>query len=87
MLPGLTLILLVLALVLQVYVVAPLADNVAVPPGHIVASLTINLGMFVTDTVDTAVPVQPKEVPVTVYDVVTVGVTDIEVPVIPLLQE
>jgi len=59
----------------QTYVVAPAAVNVAASPGQIVGELTVVTGRGLTVTVAIAVDVHPKEVPVTVYDVVVAGVT------------
>ena len=50
----------------QLYVVAPLAFNAAVCPLHILGELTLTLGFDFTVTVETAVPVHPFVVPVTV---------------------
>jgi hypothetical protein len=47
--------------------------SVAVVPGQITGELTVIKGIGLTVTVDTAVPVQPEVVPVTVYEVVVVG--------------
>jgi hypothetical protein len=66
---------------------APETVNVAEPPGQIVAEFTlIDVDEF-TVTVATAVPVQPFEVPVTVYDVVEVGLTEIGFVVSPVFHE
>ena len=66
----------------QLYVLAPLAVNVDDCPLFIVAGLaeanTVGNGFTVTLTV--AVPVHPELVPVTVYVVVLVGVTVLELP-------
>lgn len=67
----------------QLYVVPPVAVNVAVSPAQIVAELTAITGIGFTVTVAVAVPVQPAAVPVTVY-VIVVGVVDVTVaPVVP----
>ena len=50
----------------QVYVVPPLAVNVAVWPEQIVGEFTVIFNPDDTDTVATAVFVQPLAVPVTV---------------------
>jgi hypothetical protein len=50
----------------QVYEVAPLAVKVAVIPSQIVGELTVVTGNGFTVTVETAVPVQPAVVAVTV---------------------
>jgi hypothetical protein len=52
--------------VLQEYVVAPAAVNVAVDPEHIVALLTVTVGVALTVTVAVFTVLQPPEVPVTV---------------------
>ncbi len=53
--------------VLQLYVFAPVAVNVAVPPGQIVAEFTVMVGVGLTVTEATAVPEQPCALlPVTV---------------------
>ena len=51
---------------LQLYVVAPVAVKLAVVPAQIVGEFTPTVGVAFTVTVDTAVPVQPAVVPVTV---------------------
>ena len=66
---------------------APLAVNVAVWPGQIVGELTVIFKFGATVTVAIAVPVQPPEIPVTVYDVVELGDTVIGFVLSPLLQE
>jgi hypothetical protein len=72
---GVTVIGFVIAPVDQEYVVAPAAVKVAVCVGQIVGELTVVTGRGFTVTVDIADEVHPKEVPVTVYDVVAAGVT------------
>lgn len=76
---------------LQVYVVPPLAVNVVAIPAQIVGELTVINNTGETVTVATAVLEQPAaEVPVTVYEVVEVGVAVtvvIPVTVTPALQE
>jgi hypothetical protein len=72
---GVTVIGFVAAPVDQAYVVAPAAVKVAVCVGQIVGELTVVTGRGLTVTVDIADEVHPKEVPVTVYDVVAAGVT------------
>jgi hypothetical protein len=57
-----------------------------VAPLQIVGEFTVTVGKGLTVTVATAVPVQPVVVPVTVYDVVLVGLTVIGLVVCPLLQ-
>jgi hypothetical protein len=59
----------------HVYVVAPAAIKLAVNVGQIAGELTVVTGRGFTVTVDIADEVHPKEVPVTVYDVVAAGVT------------
>lgn len=54
----------------HVYVEAPVAVKLAVWPEHIVGEFTPTVGLVVTVTVATAVPVHPLVVPVTVYVVV-----------------
>ena len=51
----------------QIYVVAPFAVSAAVWPLQIAGLFTLTIGLGVTVTVATAVPVQPLVVPVTVY--------------------
>jgi hypothetical protein len=68
---------------------APETVNVADPPGQIVSEFTLidEDDEVSTVTVATAVPVQPFEVPVTVYDVVEVGETVIGFVVSPVFHE
>jgi hypothetical protein len=79
--------------VFQEYVVdadPPVAVKVAVPPGQILSELTLIINVVlsvVTVTVATAVPVQPLEVPVTVYEVVDAGETVIGLFVSPVFHE
>lgn len=61
---------------LQVYVLAPLAVSVAVPPGQIVALLTVTVGVGVTVTETVALLLQPLADPVTVNVCVDEGATD-----------
>ena len=75
---GVTVIVELVAPVLQVYVLAPLTDKEADCPGHMVLLETITGGPAPTITVVVAVLVQPADVPVTVYCVVTVGLTEME---------
>ena len=63
--------------VVHAYEVAPAAVKVAAAPAQIVGELTVVIGNGLTVTVATAVEEQPKEVPVTVYEVVVAGVTEI----------
>jgi hypothetical protein len=69
----------------QLYVVAPLAVKLAVVPLQMVGEFTVTVGRGFTVTVDTAVPVQPCVLPVTVYVVVVVntGVTALGEPLNP----
>jgi hypothetical protein len=78
---------LVVAPVFHEYVEAPEAVNVAVAPLQIVGELTVIVAGGLIVTVATAVAEQPVVVPVTVYEVVLVGVTVIEFEVEPLLHE
>jgi hypothetical protein len=55
-------------------VVAPLAVKLAVSPRQILGLFTVIVGFGFTLTVETAVPVQPFVVPVTVYVVVVVKI-------------
>lgn len=74
---------------LHVYVVAPPAVNVAVAPAQIVGEVTVTVGNGFTVTNATAVLLQPADVPVTVYEVVTDGDADaVFTPVVeaPALQ-
>ena len=68
----------------QLYVVPPDAVSVLVCPLHIVVGLTVMVGLGFTVTVTVGVLVQPLAfVPVTVYVVLTVGLTVIIAPVDP----
>jgi hypothetical protein len=69
------------------YVVPPVAVNIASDPEQIVGELTAIVGNGFTVTVATAVAEHPVVVPVTVYEVVLVGVTVIGFEVEPLLHE
>jgi len=71
----------------HVYVVAPDAIRLAVNVGQIVGELTVVTGRGLTVTVATAVDVHPKEVPVTVYDVVVKGKSVIEFVTAPVDHE
>ena len=71
---GVAVIVTVAAPVDHAYVVAPLAVNVADTPLHTVADVLVITGNGFTVIVPVVIPVQPEEVPVTVYVVVTVGV-------------
>jgi hypothetical protein len=73
--------------VLQEYVVAPAAVNVAVDPEQMEGEFTVMLGNGFTVTVATAVLEHPFVVPVTVYDLVLLGETVIGFEVDPVLQE
>jgi hypothetical protein len=68
------------------YVAAPLAVKVAVEPGHILGLFTVTVGEGETVTVATAVLVQLAVEPVTVYEVVAPGFTEIVLVVAPVLQ-
>jgi len=57
-----------------------------VAPAQIVTELTVGTTAALKLTVATAVDVQPKEVPVTVYEVVVAGVTVIGFVTSPVLQ-
>ena len=72
----------------QVYDVAPLALKLAVSPSQIAGEFTFTTKFGFTDTVATAVPVQPLVVPVTVYVVVVVsaGVVGFDVDAKPFVQ-
>ena len=72
--------------VFQVQVVAPADVNVADCPTQIVDELTVTIGNGLTDTVATAVFVQPAVVPVTVKFVVDNGVTVSGFKVEPVFQ-
>ncbi len=63
---GVTLILLVVDPVFQLYVVAPVAAKTAVAPLQIVGLFTETVGEGVTDTLTVFVLVHPDAVPVTV---------------------
>ena len=81
---GVTVMLAVLPPVFQLYVFAPLAVSTEVAPLHIAAGLAVALtdGNGFTVTLTVAVPVHPAVVvPVTVYVVVLVGDTVLELPV------
>jgi hypothetical protein len=71
---------------LHEYESAPVAANVALVPVQIVGELTVMSRFDPTVTVATAEPVQEPDVPVTVYEVVLVGETEIESVVSPPLQ-
>jgi hypothetical protein len=83
---GVTEIELVIAPVLQAYEVAPEAVKVAVAPAQMVGEFTIGAAVGLTVTVATAEDVQPNEVPVTVYEVVAAGETEIGLVTSPVLQ-
>jgi hypothetical protein len=84
---GVTLIEAVVAPVDQEYVVAPAPVSVAVAPGQTDVELTVVTGIGFTLIVPTAVEEHPKEVPVTVYDVVAVGESVIAAVVAPVFHE
>jgi hypothetical protein len=84
---GLTEIVAVLAPVLQLYVLTPVAISVAVVPVQMVGEFTVMLGEL--DTVMPVVPVLTQfcaDVPVIVKLTLAVGVTTIELLLLPLLQ-
>ena len=68
--------------------VAPLAVKLAVCPLQTLGEFTLTVGFGLTVTVKAAVPVQPFNVPVTVYVVVVVnmGVIGFDVGVKPPVQ-
>jgi hypothetical protein len=76
----------VLAPVLHEYVVAPDAVRVAELPMHIEGELTVITGNGLTVTVPTVDAEHSDVVPVTVYEVVVVGLTVIEAVVAPVFQ-
>jgi len=81
---GVTVMLAVLPPVFQLYVFAPLAVSTEVAPLHIAAGLAVAVtdGNGFTVTLTVAVPEHPAVVvPVTVYVVVLVGDTVLELPV------
>jgi hypothetical protein len=58
-------------------------------PLHIVCELTVTVGVGLTVTIDSAFPIQPPILPVTVYDVVVTGEASavlIPVDVAPAVQ-
>lgn len=78
----------VVALVLHKYVDAPLAVNIVEFPKQIAVDVTATVGNALTVIVPTAVLLHPVvAVPVTVYDVFVVGVTDIVDVVAPVFHE
>jgi hypothetical protein len=86
---GLTEILAPVCPVLQTNELAPLAVSVAAPPGQITDgdAPTLTTGLAFTVTLTVAVAEQPLAlVPVTVYDVLALGLTTILAPVCPVLQ-
>jgi hypothetical protein len=90
LLVGATVILAVLPPVLQLYVLAPLAVNTDVPPTHIDVgdAVTLIVGVEFTVTVTVAVLLHPTPlVPVTVYVVVPVGDTVLELPLPKLCDQ
>jgi hypothetical protein len=73
---------------LQEYVVAPDAVNVADAPEQIASEFTVIVGVGLIVTEATPAPEQPAALlPVTVYEVLAVGETTIGFVVDPLLQE
>jgi hypothetical protein len=77
----------VAAPVLHEYVVAPPPVIVPAKPGQTVVEVEVVTGIGLTVTVETAVDVQPDDVPVTVYDVVLAGETEMAPVAAPVLQE
>ena len=71
----------------HVYVAAPDALRLAVAPAQIEGEFTDTTGSGFTVTVDTAVEEQPAVVPVTVYEVVVAGDTEIAAVEAPVDQE
>jgi hypothetical protein len=70
----------------QLYVLAPLAVRTTLLPEHIEGAdgLISTIGLAFTVTVTVVVPVQPaRDVPVTVYVVVVVGLAVTTAPVVP----
>jgi hypothetical protein len=72
---------------LHEYESAPEAVNVAVPPEQIVGELTSTANDGPMLTIATAVSEHPLEVPVTVYEVVLVGETEMEEEFSPVFHE
>jgi hypothetical protein len=66
------------------YVVAPDAVSVVNAPAHIVAEFTVTTGSGFTVTVEVAVPLQPRLLPVIVYVVVVVGLAVTDAPLVTL---
>jgi hypothetical protein len=83
---GDTEIVLVVALVLQLYVVAPPAVKVTALPEHAIALLAVTVGVAFTVTLTVLILLHPAVVPVTVYTVVAVGVTEIDAVVALVFQ-
>jgi hypothetical protein len=85
---GLTVVLLVVEPLLQIYVLPPLAVNVVLSPRHMIVSpLIVGVGIGFTVTISLADAPQPLTlVTVTLYVVVAVGVTVMLLVVDPLLQ-
>ena len=77
-----------MAPVLQEYVDAPLAVNIAELPAHTDVDVEATIGNAFTVTLPTAVFLQPEvAVPITVYEVFVVGVTEIVDVVALVFQE
>jgi hypothetical protein len=83
---GVTLIAFVVAPVFHEYAEAPLAVNIAVLPEQMVEELTFTVGDTFTVTVDVLAFVHVPLEPVTVYTVVTDGVTAIAFVLAPVFQ-
>jgi hypothetical protein len=84
---GFIVILAEVAPVFQVYVVTPDADNVADEPAHIEVELTVITGELATIILAVAVLTQPPaDVPVTVYEVLDVGLAVKLAVVAPVFQ-
>ena len=83
---GLTLMVFVVAPVLQLYVVAPLALRMVFVPAHMLGEFTVTPMPEPTVTVAVCVPVQEPLEPVTVYTVVEDGFTEMVFVVCEVLQ-
>ena len=68
----------------HIYVFAPFAIKVPVPPGHTVALVVVIVALGEMLTVDVAEAVQLIEVPVTVYTVLADGLAVTTLPVVAL---
>ena len=74
----------VVAVVFQLYVVAPLAVKVALDPEQILTVLTDTVGCGVITTLTVVEPVQVPLNPTIVYVVLLVGLTVTELPLIDI---